>query len=275
MQFHQFMSAARGLRSPGQFRTISSEQSTTHRRPPPRELLQRQALRDVKVAKPNSSQHIIASLKDIGSLFNPSASNSDDEEIELAEKRESIQRRIDSGELEQLLRTKLGMNKIDRATLDMQVVEIPTKSITKAFPALTAKDRELLDTSLSLIPAKKSWKDIPFFQKQLLFYVGYGSYGARHGLTFIGAQPEDFLWTKRSKSLKHGDVVRRLSNDEKRNLRTCSSARNEQYQKAIRTLDPVSRAVVWLGLIASFSALICDFKRDDDEDATITAARFC
>lgn len=76
-------------------------------RTPPSSLLQRQAKRRGIQPTVAPSQLIVTSLKDIFSSFNPAGYAPEDEELEINQQREDTMRKIEHGDLRNLLLRKL------------------------------------------------------------------------------------------------------------------------------------------------------------------------
>lgn len=234
---------------------------------PPRTLLQRQNKRlGIEDKRASSSQQlIVSSLRDIMSMFQPSAITQDDEEMELLKKRDDIIRRIELGEFDRLMKQKFGA--VEQGPIGLH---IPSKSIKQAFLSLTDKDKQMVEVALDLIPPKASWDSVSHIHKQLSYYMSFGSYGPRESITFLGKKPEDFTWLKPS-GTSCSTPVKKLSHPELTDLLTCTDARRQQLDTGIRTLDTSSRIVLWSAIVVALVASFGDYKRrQDDEPVTVT-----
>ncbi|SCW00578.1 LAFE_0C07294g1_1 [Lachancea fermentati] len=258
----------------------SSLRHVSTRRQPPRKLLQMQAKRNGDIDPRASSQLIVTSLRDIISMFQPSNSTQDDDELDAMIHREGIISRLETGELRQLLLHKFSatsniQNDItELSSSSLEDLIIPGRKIKDAFLSLTDHERELIETSLGLIPIEQDWDTIPFVQKQLAFYMGYGSYGPRLGISFEGRMPEDFSWKVPSSPKSPSSTIRKLPSSQKTNILTCIPLREKQFQQSFKTLDGGSRFIIWAAILVTLIAGWTDYQhRHSDNDTKVTTAK--
>ncbi|CUS21264.1 LAQU0S02e09780g1_1 [Lachancea quebecensis] len=246
-------------------------------RPPPRSLLQRQAKRRGEVEAVAPSQLIVTSLKDIFSTFQPSGFTQEDDDLEAAKHKEEVIQRLENGELRELLLRKFGASRIPgtaEAENSIEDLRIPSQNISQAFHKLTKQELELIETFQSLVPPSMNWSNIPLISKQLQFYISFGSYGPREGISFLGSKPEDFIWRKTSKRLPPHQTVKRLSKHDMTNTWACIPSRKANLERMKKGLDPGTRIVAWLGILIVMIASLRDYKQRQDTEATVSVSEF-
>lgn len=246
-------------------------------RSPPRSLLQRQAKRRGEAEAVAPSQLIVTSLKDIFSTFQPSGFTQEDDELEAVKQREDAMQRLENGELRELLLHKFGARRIPSTTETGNSVgdlRIPPRNINQAFHNLTTQERELIEVFQSLGTPSMNWRDVPLVSKQLQFYISFGSYGPREGITFLGSKPEDFIWSKTSRRLLPGQTVRKLPKDATTNTWTCIPSRKANFERMKKGLDPGTRIIAWLGILIVMIASVRDYKQRRDSEATVKVSEF-
>ncbi|AGO10148.1 AaceriAAR155Wp [[Ashbya] aceris (nom. inval.)] len=212
----------------------------------PKSLLERQALRTgSKVgASQDASKFVVASLRDIGSLFSGSSSG-DDEEQEALRLHSDTVSKLDSGELTEVVRQRYCVDNKDRCETRMLLAKYPGP----------AKEREMVQLATEEL-STRDWRTMPRIWQQISYYHAFGSWGPRAGLSFVGRQPEDFFLT------------------DKKGLWTCSEPRRAEYKRFSRALDPASRAVVYAAALVAGVAALCDVWRRQDADRQVTVAEF-
>ncbi|SCU83843.1 LAME_0C06942g1_1 [Lachancea meyersii CBS 8951] len=246
-------------------------------RAPPKSLLQRQAKRRGDMDSTTSSQLIVSSLKDIFSIFNPSGYSQEDEDLESNARKEAVAERIEHGELRSLYLQKFSAVRVSpSAKSDSSVndLRIPTRSLTVMFPQLSQQDRELIDVSLGMIPKSTDWREIPLVQKQMLFYMGYGSYGPREGIKFFGSKPEDFTWQHAAKLGGQGLKAHKLPKTLITDVWKCTTSRQAQFDGMTRRLDPGTLTIALMGLIVAICATLEDYQQRRDVHGVVQVARF-
>ncbi|SCU78116.1 LADA_0A03928g1_1 [Lachancea dasiensis] len=258
-------------------RIVDTRCLSTNLRTPPKSLLQRQAKRLGEAEQAQSSQLIVTSLKDIFSVFHPSGNSQEDDEVESFAKREKVMQRIDSGELRNLYLQKFSARRsgnLNAAEPSLNDLDIPPASLVQVYSRLTQQDRELIEVSLNCIPPNIHWKEIPWVQKQLLFYTGYGSYGPRENISFLGSKPEDFIWRHPAKVLKSEQKVHQLKKEQLQNVWTCIPQRKSRFDSMRTGLDPGTRMVAFIGIVVALLATFEDFQLYQDKESKSNVACF-
>lgn len=109
---------------------------------------------------------------------------------------------------------------------------------------------------------RRDWKDVPLDSKRMAYFISYGNYGPREDLKdnlFANSIPEDLPFALPSKisSIKpnKNDVAHKLPEIDPYQT---TESRKQDYKRMTRSLDPVSKAVVYLALIVSLIALYRD-----------------
>ncbi|CEP63021.1 Gep7p LALA0_S07e00606g [Lachancea lanzarotensis] len=243
----------------------------------PRSLLQRQAKRRGDIESSASSQLIVTSFKDIFAFFNPSGHSQEDEDTELAQNREAVIDRIEQGELRNLYLQRFSAIPIAAPSGSKDLVgdlRIPTQSLLQVFPQLSQQDREMIEVSLTMIPPSKDWREISPVQKQMLFYMGYGSHGPRSDLTFERSKPEDFTWQGRAKVGLPGQRIHRLPKTQTTDVWTCTPSRKTLLDSMTRRLDPGTLSVALIGLIVAVCATFKEYRQRQDDEAVAELAKF-
>ncbi|AAS50522.1 AAR155Wp [Eremothecium gossypii ATCC 10895] len=210
----------------------------------PKSLLERQARRTgSKVgASQEASKFVVASLRDIGSLFSGSSSG-DDEEQEALRLHSDTVSKLNSGELTEVVRQRYCVDNKDRCETRMLLTKYPGP----------AREREMLQVATAELSAR-DWRKMPRVWQQVSYYHAFGSWGPRTGLSFVGRRPEDFFVT------------------DQKGLWTCSAPRRAEYERSSRALDPASRAVLYAAALVAAVAALGDLWRRQDADRQVTVA---
>ncbi|AET38590.1 Gep7p Ecym_3078 [Eremothecium cymbalariae DBVPG len=211
----------------------------------PKSLLYRQAKRtgSPTISDGQRANLIIESLRDVGSLFY--TSYNDDDEKDAILRHESIVAKLNSGELDVLIRHNYS---------SMHSAHCCDANLLRAKYPGTPNECELLQGALDEYNSQ-DWNKIPHMWKQLAYYHGYGSWGPRKGMSFLGRKPEDFFVTTN------------------RELWRCNEVRKDYLKKAAE-LDPASRFIMLAAAIVAAIALAGDYRRRQDKNATVIEAHF-
>ncbi|SCU81391.1 LAFA_0C04566g1_1 [Lachancea sp. 'fantastica'] len=259
------------------FRSRFYQTTASRSKSVPRSLLQRQAKRRGDIDSTASSQLIVTSFKDIFSFFNPSGLSQEDDDTELAQNKEAIIDKIEHGELRNLYLQRFAAVPMTAKTDCEDSVgdlKIPTQSMLQVFPQLSQQDRELIEVSLSMIPVSMDWKEISLVQKQMLFYMGYGSYGPRNDVTFVGPKPEDFTWQGPAKVGEPNQRTHRLPKSQITHVWTCTPSRRTFFDGMTKRLDPGTLSVAFIGLIVAVCATLKEYLQRQDDNAVAEVAQF-
>ncbi|SCU99627.1 LANO_0F02806g1_1 [Lachancea nothofagi CBS 11611] len=245
------------------------------KRSPPRSLLQRQAKRRGDIDPSASSQLVVTSLKDIFSIFQPASQTQEDDEMESSLHTEKVIQRIETGELRRLYLQKFSARQVSESDGSPDLLDnlsIPGPSLIQNFPRLSQEDRELIDVAVNSIPPSIDWRQIPLIQKQVLFYIGYGSYGPRESVVFMGSKPQDFTWRHPAKSLGPGQKAHKLPKEQIINVWTCTPERRTHFDSMKKGLDPGTRAIALIGIMVAIWATFREYQqRSKDENMTQVA----
>lgn len=229
-------------------------------RVPPRSLIIKQNKR-LNQKPTDNSNLIISSLRDVGSLFQATSHTQDDDELEQLTDNTILLERLQSGELDRLLKTKF---KFDDSTGLLSTAEI-----IKSFPILKQDELNLLKKANELENAKP-WANVPNYIKQAQFYLSFGSYGPRQGLDFtLSQRPSDFTFLHRAKTASDPSVpYRKLKPTEKVNLYKATPARQAFFNE--KTVDPVSRFFIWSAIAVSIAVGWKEYQVREDGESFVT-----
>lgn len=210
-------------------------------RVPPKSLIIKQNKR-LNQKPADNSNLIISSLRDVGSLFQATSHTQDDDDLEQLANSTLLLERLNSGELESLLKKKF---KYDESS-----GLLSTDEMVKNFPHLKEDELELLKKA-SEVENAKPWSSVPNFVKQAQFYLSFGSYGPRDGMKFtLSERPSDFTFLRRASRASDPKIpCRKLQKSDMVNLYAATPARQAFFDG--RTIDPISRFFVWSAVAVS------------------------
>ncbi|QLQ82120.1 hypothetical protein HG537_0G03750 [Torulaspora globosa] len=208
---------------------------------PPKSLIIKQKKR-LNQKPADNSNLIISSLRDVGSLFQTSSHSQDDEDLEQLANNSLLLERLNSGELENLLKKKFKFDELSGL--------LSTDEMVKNFPQLKEDELELLKKA-NEVENGKSWSEVPNFIKQVQFYLSFGSYGPRDGMNFtVSERPSDFTFLHRARSANDPNIpCKKLQRSEMVNLYAATPARQAFFDA--RSIDPISRLFVWSAVAVS------------------------
>ncbi|QLL34998.1 hypothetical protein HG536_0H03740 [Torulaspora globosa] len=210
---------------------------------PPKSLIIKQNKR-LNQKPTGNSNLIISSLRDVGSLFQATSHTQEDDDLEQLTNSTLLLERLNSGELESLLKKKFDF--------DESTGLLSTNEMVKSFPLLKEDELELLKKA-SDVENEKPWSSVPNFIKQAQFYLSFGSHGPRDGMSFtVSERPSDFTFLRRARSASDPRIpCRKLKKSEMVNLYAATPARQAFFDE--RTIDPISRLFVWSAVAVSIA----------------------
>lgn len=231
----------------------------------PKSLLLKQAIRMGKIQLPKQSQLIASSMRDIKAMFQPSATSQEDDDMEIQICKRNLQKRIEDGELKEILIKEFKLNTVD--------MSLQTSKLVSNFAALKLDDLELLNEAMRS-EQDKDWSQLPLYSKQLKYFIAYGSYGPRRAIPFNipssgSTIPKDYSFKYPVKYTKDiHDTVYKLLPNELTDLRDVYEAQTNHDINS--TVGPITIFIILSAIGVSIVANINDILvKENDEAITV------
>lgn len=112
---------------------------------------------------------------------------------------------------------------------------------------------------------KQPWRNVSDDYKRLAYFISYGNYSAREDFKdnlFQDCKPEDLPFTKPSPLGVPGAKIHKVPEVD---LWQVSPGRRADFRKITRTLDPMSKTVVYLAAVIALIALYRDKTVGEDD----------